>query len=81
MTVGMLLMATYGVLVAHFWGARKALDIALVATIVCVFPYMASVYQYNSVMIAYPLAHLLVAPAVVLSARARALPVLLAALF
>lgn len=81
MTVGMLLMATYGVLVAYFWGARKALDITLVAAIVCVFPYMASLYQYNSVMITYPLAHLLVALAVALSSRARALPVLLAALF
>ena len=81
MTVGMLLMATYGVVVAHFWGARKALDIALVAAIVCVFPYMASVYQYNSVMIAYPLAHLLVALGVVLSARARVVPIVLAGLF
>ena len=71
MTVGMLLMCAYGVLVAHFWGARKPLDVALVAAIVCVFPYMAHVYQYNSVMVAYPLAHLLVAAAVVLAARAR----------
>ena len=64
-----------------FWGARRALDIALVAAIVCVFPYMASVYQYNSVMIAYPLAHLLVASGVVLSARVRVVPLVLAALF
>jgi hypothetical protein len=73
MTVGILFMCAYGVLVAHFWGARKTLDIALVAAIVCVFPYMAQVYQYNSVMVAYPLAHLLAAAAVVLAARARAL--------
>ncbi len=81
MTVGMLLMATYGVVVAHFWGARRALDIALVAAIVCVFPYMASVYQYNSVMIAYPLAHLLVALGVGLSGRGRLVPFMFAALF
>ena len=80
MTVGMLLMATYGVLVANFWGARKTLDISLVAAIVCVFPYMAHVYQYNSAMIAYPLAHLFVALSVVLSVRARALSIALAAL-
>jgi Glucosyl transferase GtrII len=80
MTVGMLLMSTYGVLVAHFWGARKALDLSLVAAIVCVFPYMAHVYQYNSVMVAYPLAHLLVALAVVLAVGGRALSVALAAL-
>ena len=80
MTVGMLLMSIYGVLVANFWGARKALDVSLVATILCVFPYMAHVYQYNSVMIAYPLAHLLVALAVVLAVRARVLLIALAAL-
>jgi hypothetical protein len=40
---------------------------------------MAHIYQYNSAMIAYPLAHLLVAAAVALSTRARAAAVLLAA--
>lgn len=79
MTVGMLLMCTYGVLVSHFWGARRTLDIALIAAILCVFPYMAHVYQYNSVMVAYPLAHLLVAVAVVLAARARVISTVLAA--
>ncbi|MBI3154332.1 MAG: glucosyltransferase domain-containing protein [Burkholderiales bacterium] len=80
MTVGIALMAVYGVLVARFWGAQRTLDVALVAAIVCVFPYMAHVYQYNSVMIAYPLAHLLAATGVVLAARARPLPVLAGAL-
>jgi hypothetical protein len=80
MAVGMTLMGVYGVLVAHFWGARRTLDVALVASVVCVFPYMAHVYQYNSVMVAYPLAHLLVAAGVVLAARARILPAALAAL-
>lgn len=80
MTAGMLLMCLYGVLVAHFWGARRTLDVALVAAIACVFPYMAQVYQYNSVMVAYPLAHLLAATAVVLAVRARPLSTVLAAL-
>ena len=80
MTVGMLLMAAYGVLVADFWGARRTLDVALVAVIVCIFPYMASVYQYNTAMIAYPLAHLLVASGVVLAVRMRWLSVVLGAL-
>lgn len=75
MAVGMTLMALYGVMVARFWGAQRTLDAALVATVVCVFPYMAHVYQYNSVMIAYPLAHLLAAAGVVLAARARPLAV------
>ena len=80
MTAGMLLMATYGVLVARFWGVRRTLDIALIAAIICVFPYMAQVYQYHSAVVAYPLAHLLVALAVVLAARARAMSIVLAAL-
>lgn len=80
MAAGMLLMSTYGVLLAHFWGARNAVDMSLVATIVCVFPYMAHVYQYNSVMIAYPLAHLLVALAVILAIHGRVLSIALAAL-
>lgn len=80
MSVGLLLMAAYGVLVANLWGVRRTVDIAMVAAIVCVFPYMANVYQYNSVMIAYPLAHLLVASGVVLAIRRRAVSIALAAL-
>jgi hypothetical protein len=73
-------MGAYGVLVAHFWGVRKAMDIALLAAIVCVFPYMAQIYQYNSAMIAYPAAHLLVAAAVVLSTQRRVISVAVASL-
>jgi hypothetical protein len=79
MTIGIIVMALYGVLVARFLGARKAMDIAVVATVVSVFPYMAHIYQYNSTMIAYPLAHLLAASAVVLSTQRRAVSVMLAA--
>ncbi len=35
---GIVLMSVYGVVVARFWGARRAIDIALIAAIVCVFP-------------------------------------------
>jgi hypothetical protein len=69
MLEGIVFMSAYGVLVARFWGARNALDITLVASIVCVFPYMAQVYQYNTSMATYPLAHLLAAGAVILSTR------------
>jgi hypothetical protein len=75
MALGIVLMAAYGVLVARFWGARRTLEIAVVAAIVGVFPYMAQVYQYNTVMVPYPLAHLLAAAAVVLATRARPVPV------
>jgi hypothetical protein len=67
---GMLLMSAYGVVVARCWGARSAVDMAVVAAILCVFPYMAHTYQYNTSMAINPLAHLLAALAVVLSLRA-----------
>jgi hypothetical protein len=69
MLEGIVFMSIYGVLVARFWGTRKVLDITLVASIVCVFPYMAQVYQYNTSMATYSLAHLLAAAAVILSTR------------
>ena len=80
MLQGILLMSAYGVLVAHFWGLRRTVDIALVSAILCVFPYMAHIYQYNTTMAAYPAAHLLVALAVVLATRATAIRVATASL-
>ena len=79
MTEGMLLMSIYGVVVARFWGVRNAIGIALIAAILCVFPYMAHVYQYNTSMVIDPLAHLLAALAVVFSVRATLRHVALAA--
>lgn len=67
---GTLFTAVYGVLIARFWGLRTTLDIALVACVVCVFPYMAQLYQYNTSAAPFPLAHLLSAVAVMLSVRA-----------
>jgi hypothetical protein len=80
MVEGILLMSAYGVLVARFWGLQKTTDIAVVAAIMCVFPYMAQTYSYNTSMALYPLAHLLAAMGVVLSARATLRHVALAAL-
>ncbi len=80
MAEGIILMSAYGVLVAYFWGARKSWDLALLSAIVCTFPYMAQVFQYNTTMAAYPAAHLLAALAVVLSVRATLLHSALAAL-
>lgn len=71
MAVGIVTMAAYGVLVGWFWGARRIADLGLVACVVCVFPYMAHVYQYNTTMATYSVAHLLAAGAVVLSAQGR----------
>ena len=79
MTEGMFLMGAYGVVVARFWGARTATSIALIAAILCVFPYMAHVYQYNTSMVIDPLAHLLAALAVIFSVRATLRHVALAA--
>lgn len=80
MLEGIVFMSIYGVLVARFWGARKVLDITLVGSIVCVFPYMAQVYQYNTSMATYSLAHLLAAAAVILSIRGTFIHVATAAL-
>ncbi len=80
MAVGLALMCVCGVMTARFLGARQTLETALAASIVCVFPYMAHIYQYNSVMVTYPLAHLLATAAVVLAARARPLSAAVAAL-
>jgi len=79
MAESILLMSAYGVIVARFWGARKATDIALIAAILCVFPYMAQMYQYNTAMATYPLAHLLAALAVMFSTRATVRHVAIAA--
>jgi glucosyltransferase GtrII-like protein len=79
MAEGILLMGAYGVVVARFWGARNATDVAFVAAILCVFPYMAHTYQYNTSMAINPLAHLLAALAVVFSVRATVRYVALAA--
>jgi len=69
---GIVLMSVYGVVIARFWGASKTVEITLIAAIVCVFPYMAHTYQYNTAMATYPLAYLLAALAVVFSTRATA---------
>ena len=79
MAEGISLMTAYGALIAHFWGVKKTTDIVLIASIVSVFPFMAQIYQYNTAMAPYPLAHLLAATAVFLSARANSLAVAISA--
>jgi hypothetical protein len=73
------LMAVYGLVIARVWSLERPLDIALVAALVCVFPYMAQIYQYNFCTVPFALAHLLAAAAVLLSIRANVLSVLGAA--
>jgi hypothetical protein len=77
---GIVLMSIYGIVIAHLWGARKTMDVVLIASIVCVFPYMAQVYQYNTSMATYSMAHLLAAMAVFLSTRATLVHVVTAAI-
>ncbi len=69
MVEGMVLMALYAIIVARFWGVERTLDLVLVGGVICVFPYMAQVYQYNTSMATYPMAHLLAALAVIASVR------------
>ena len=70
MMQAIVLMTLYGLLVARFWGLRRALDLALVASIFCVFPFMAQTYQYNTAMVPHAVAHLLAALAVIASTKA-----------
>jgi hypothetical protein len=80
MTEGIILMAAYGMLICRLWGVRNVLDVVILSAILCVFPYVAHVYQYNSTMAIYPVAHLLSAAAVLLSVRGTILNVVAAAL-
>lgn len=80
MTQALVLMSLYALVIAHLWGLRRTFDIVLVGGLMVVFPYMAHVYQYNTTMATYTVAHLLAALSVSLAVRARVLPVLLAAL-
>ena len=70
MIEGITLMTIYGLMISHFWGARKTLDIVLIASIVCVFPFMGQIYQYETSVVASSMAHFLVAAAVIVSTRA-----------
>lgn len=79
MLEGIFFMSMYGLFVARFWGAQNTMDIVLVASILSVFPYMAQVYQYNTAMATYSLAHFLAAAALILSTRASFLYIAIAA--
>jgi Glucosyl transferase GtrII len=80
MSEGIILMVAYGMLICRLWGIHSVLEVVILSAIVCVFPYMAHVYQYNSTMAIYPIAHLLSAAAVLLSVRGTKLNVAAAAL-
>lgn len=70
MVEALVLMSLYGLVIARLWGLERALDVALVATVMCVFPYMAQMYQYNAVAVPFALAHFFSAAAALLSTRA-----------
>jgi hypothetical protein len=80
MVEGILAMTAYGLVIARLWGLRQTADIVLVASVLCVFPFMAQIYQYNTGMATYSVAHLLAAAAVTLSVRATARHTVAAAL-
>ena len=80
MAEGMVWMSVYGLLIAKLWDVRKTADIVLINAVVSVFPFMTQIYQYNTAMATYPLAHVLGAAAVFLSVRGKPVPVALAAL-
>lgn len=79
MTQALVLMSLYALVIAHLWGVRRVFDIVLVGGLLVVFPYMAHVYQYNTTMATYTVAHLLSALAILFAVRARIWTVSLAA--
>lgn len=79
MTQALVLMSLYALVIAHLWGLRRTLDIVLVGGLMVVFPFMAHVYQYNTTMATYTVAHLLAALSILLAVQARVLAVILAA--
>lgn len=80
MAQGIVLMAIYGMIVCNILGLQRTLEIALAGAILCVYPYVAQIYQYNSSMALYPLAHALSALAMLIAIRPSLLRVLLASL-
>ncbi len=77
---GICVMTLYGLLVSHYWGLRRTMEIVLVSAIVSIFPYIGQIYQYNTNMAIYPIAHLLSALAVIFSTRATIKYIILSAL-
>jgi len=78
---GIIVMALYGIVIAYLWGLRNTLDIVLIAGVVCAFPYMAQVFQYNTSMAIYPLAYLFAALAVFFSVRGTMYHIIIGILF
>ncbi|MCS6786232.1 MAG: glucosyltransferase domain-containing protein [Thiobacillaceae bacterium] len=79
MVQAIVLMGAYALTIAQLWGLRRGFDIAVVGALMVVFPYMAHVYQYNTTMATYTVAHLLAALAILWAVRARVHTILLAA--
>lgn len=78
MVLGILFMSLYGLVVARLWDVRTVWGVVLVAAVLAVFPYMAQIYQYNTAMATYSLAHLLVALGAILATRATVLNIAVA---
>lgn len=67
---GILCTAGYAMVAASAWRIGRTADIAAVGSIICAYPYMAQMYQYNTVAFPYALAHLLAGLAVLCSLHA-----------
>ena len=64
-----LLTTAYGLVVAHAFGLRRTAEVAVLGSIVSVFPYMAQLYQYDTAAFPFAFAHLLAGLAAMLSLR------------
>lgn len=77
---GICVMTVYGLLISSYWGLRRTMEIVLVSAVLSVFPFFGQLFQYNTNMAIYPIAHLLAALAVILATRATIKHVILSAL-
>lgn len=75
-----ILTTTYGLVVAHAFGLRRTADVAIAASIVSVFPYMAQLYHYDTAAFPFSVAHLLAGLGALLSLNHRRIGVVVAAL-
>ncbi len=62
-------MTLYGLIVCYLWGIERTIDATVVAGLLCVYPYIAQVYSYDTSMAPVAIAHACVAGAALLGVR------------
>lgn len=76
---GILCTSVYALLAASAWRIERSADIAAVGAVICIYPYMAQLYQYDTSAFPFALAHLLAGLAALSTLRSTVARVLAAA--